>query len=63
MCIHLLFIYSYFIREQTGQTYCSIYFSVMAKSKFEYTRLFEQDDRILLNCFIVVRVDGKGFHK
>lgn len=35
----------------------------MAKSKFEYVRDFELDDRCLPNCWIVVRIDGKGFHK
>ena len=35
----------------------------MAKSKFEYVRQFELDDRCLPNSWIVVRVDGKGFHK
>lgn len=35
----------------------------MAKSKFEYVREFESHDKCLPNCFIVVRVDGKGFHK
>lgn len=35
----------------------------MAKSKFEYVRQFEIEDRCLQNCWIVVRVDGKGFHK
>ena len=37
--------------------------SVMAKSKFEYTRKFEEELRMLPNCWIVVRIDGKGFHK
>ena len=37
--------------------------SVMAKSKFEYTRKFEEELRLLPNCWIVVRIDGKGFHK
>ncbi|XP_046437172.1 probable tRNA(His) guanylyltransferase isoform X2 [Daphnia pulex] len=37
--------------------------STMAKSKFEYVRLFETEDRCLPNSWIVVRVDGKGFHK
>ena len=37
--------------------------SVMAKSKFEYTRKFEEEQRLLPNCWIVVRIDGKGFHK
>lgn len=35
----------------------------MAQSKFEYVRGFEQDDKLLPNAWIVVRVDGKGFHK
>ena len=35
----------------------------MAQSKYEYTRKFETDDRMLPNCWIVVRIDGKGFHK
>ncbi|XP_056630131.1 probable tRNA(His) guanylyltransferase [Diorhabda sublineata] len=37
--------------------------TAMAKSKFEYVRGFENEDKILPNCWIVVRVDGKGFHK
>lgn len=35
----------------------------MAKSKFEYVRNFEIEDRLLPNCWIVVRVDGRAFHK
>ncbi|XP_067939586.1 probable tRNA(His) guanylyltransferase [Watersipora subatra] len=35
----------------------------MAKSRFEYVRKFETLDSCLLNTWIVVRVDGKGFHK
>ncbi len=35
----------------------------MAKSKFEYVRTFESEDSCLPNTWIVVRVDGKGFHK
>ena len=35
----------------------------MANSKFEYVKKFEQSDSCLLNTYIVVRVDGKGFHK
>ncbi|XP_063683721.1 uncharacterized protein LOC134818207 [Bolinopsis microptera] len=35
----------------------------MAKSKFEYVRLYELDDKLLKNVWMVVRVDGKGFHK
>ncbi|XP_036404763.1 probable tRNA(His) guanylyltransferase [Megalops cyprinoides] len=36
---------------------------VMAKSKFEYVRNFETDDTCLRNCYIVVRLDGRNFHK
>nr|CAG4646468.1 EOG090X0AR4 [Macrothrix elegans] len=35
----------------------------MAKSKYEYVRLFEREECCLPNTWIVVRVDGKGFHK
>ncbi|KAG8004179.1 putative tRNA(His) guanylyltransferase [Nibea albiflora] len=35
----------------------------MAKSKFEYVRNFETDDACLRNCYIVVRLDGRNFHK
>ncbi|WAR21882.1 THG1-like protein [Mya arenaria] len=35
----------------------------MAKSKFEYVKQFETEDRLLPNCWIVVRIDGKGFHR
>ena len=34
----------------------------MAKSKYEYVRLFELDDKLLKNVWMVVRIDGKGFH-
>lgn len=36
---------------------------VMAKSRFEYVREFEQQDCLLKNAWIVVRIDGRGFHK
>ncbi|XP_074642272.1 putative tRNA(His) guanylyltransferase isoform X2 [Tubulanus polymorphus] len=35
----------------------------MAKSKFEYVRQYEDEDKLLPNCWIVIRIDGKGFHK
>ncbi|KAK7499403.1 hypothetical protein BaRGS_00009378 [Batillaria attramentaria] len=35
----------------------------MAKSKFEYVKQFETEDRLLPNCWIVVRIDGKSFHR
>lgn len=42
-----------------------IYFKniIMAKSSFEYVKKFEQDDTLLPNTWIVVRLDGKCFHK
>ena len=35
--------------------------SKMAKSKFDYVKDFEQEDRCLQNCWIVVRIDGRNF--
>lgn len=36
---------------------------VMAKSKYEYVRTFELEDKCLQNCWIVVRLDGRSFHR
>lgn len=35
----------------------------MAKSKYEYVRKFEQNDQCLMNCWIVIRIDGRNFHR
>ena len=35
----------------------------MANSKYEYVKDFEQPDIILPNTWIVIRIDGRGFHK
>jgi tRNA(His) guanylyltransferase len=35
----------------------------MAKSKFEYVKIFEEQDACLPETFIVIRIDGKGFTK
>ncbi|PGH06204.1 hypothetical protein AJ79_06592 [Helicocarpus griseus UAMH5409] len=35
----------------------------MANSKYEYVRAFEHDDNLLPNTWIVVRIDGRGFHR
>jgi tRNA(His) guanylyltransferase len=35
----------------------------MAKSKFEYVRDFEADDTCLPHCWVVVRLDGRNFHR
>ncbi|XP_070595099.1 probable tRNA(His) guanylyltransferase isoform X1 [Erythrolamprus reginae] len=37
--------------------------AAMAKSKFEYVRNFEAEDKCLPNCWIVVRLDGRCFHR
>lgn len=35
----------------------------MANSRFEYVKHFERENVLLPETYIVVRVDGKGFHK
>lgn len=35
----------------------------MANSRFEYVKAFEQEHYLLPQTHIVIRVDGKGFHK
>jgi tRNA(His) guanylyltransferase len=34
----------------------------MAKSRYEYVKYFEKDDTLLPNTWIVIRLDGRGFH-
>lgn len=51
------------LRSELPPTLCGNRVARMAKSKFEYVRLFEADDKCLPNCWIVTRVDGKAFHK
>jgi len=36
---------------------------VMAKSKYEYVKSFEQDTVLLPQAWVVIRIDGKGFTK
>jgi len=33
----------------------------MANTRFQYVKKFETHDTILLNCYFVIRVDGRGF--
>ncbi|KAK1150416.1 putative tRNA(His) guanylyltransferase isoform X1 [Acipenser oxyrinchus oxyrinchus] len=61
---------SYFLKPSRGSTVFAktspvhlISLRTMAKSKFEYVRNFEVDDTCLRNCWIVVRLDGRNFHK
>lgn len=35
----------------------------MANSRFEYVKQFERENFLLPETYIVIRVDGKGFHK
>jgi hypothetical protein len=35
----------------------------MANSKYEYVKDFEREDVLMRNTWIVVRIDGRGFHK
>ena len=35
----------------------------MANSKYEYVKDFEGADKLLPATYIVVRIDGRGFHK
>lgn len=35
----------------------------MANSRFEYVKAFERENYLLPDTYIVIRVDGKGFHK
>ncbi|GLV41803.1 tRNA-histidine guanylyltransferase [Carabus blaptoides fortunei] len=35
----------------------------MAKSRYEYVKTFESDQSLLPNTWIVVRIDGRAFHK
>lgn len=35
----------------------------MANSKYEYVKTFERSTTLLPNTYMVVRIDGRGFHK
>lgn len=36
---------------------------IMANSRYEYVKKFEKDNFLLPDTYIVIRIDGKGFHK
>lgn len=61
-CAHLNRISRKFIQFIVPQRFISKTLT-MANSRFDYVRNFEQDDAILPNCWIVVRIDGKAFYK
>ncbi|EDW11785.2 probable tRNA(His) guanylyltransferase [Drosophila mojavensis] len=47
----------------TNKCETALYTRSMACSRYEYVKSYEQDDKILPNVWIVIRVDGKKFHK
>lgn len=48
---------------RAARSFASFTGPVMANSRFEYVKKFESNDQILPECWIVVRIDGKGFTK
>ena len=36
---------------------------MMTNSKYEYVKTFEQSSTLLPDTYMIVRVDGRGFHK
>ncbi|XP_045459064.1 probable tRNA(His) guanylyltransferase [Melitaea cinxia] len=54
-------LYSLSLLQIRAYNYCLT--TKMAKSSFEYVKTYEQDDTLLPNTWIVVRLDGKCFHK
>ncbi|XP_022835702.1 probable tRNA(His) guanylyltransferase [Spodoptera litura] len=52
-----------YIKRKKPITQLVLYTLKMAKSSFEYVKKFELDDTLLPNSWIVVRLDGKCFHK
>ena len=51
------------ISHLTSLQICRAKSSRMANSKYEYVKRFELDDSLLPGCWIVIRLDGKGFTK
>ncbi|KAB0389708.1 hypothetical protein E2I00_007020 [Balaenoptera physalus] len=50
-------------RRRESSRRCLKLGAAMAKSKFEYVRDFEADDTCLAHCWVVVRLDGRNFHR
>jgi len=40
-----------------------LYLQLPPLNRFEYTRTFETPDSLLPSTYIVIRIDGRGFHK
>ncbi|KAM7349205.1 tRNA-histidine guanylyltransferase [Cochliomyia hominivorax] len=51
------------LNKQTSKSRFINTLASMACSRYEYVKGYERDDSILPNVWIVIRVDGKGFHK
>ena len=60
MRAHVLPLKQLFSPLKTNSRVCE---QIMAHSKFAYVRKFEIADPCLPNCWPVVRIDGKNFHK
>jgi hypothetical protein len=43
--------------------YQTIFETLLIPARYEYVKAFEQPDFLLPNTWIVVRIDGRGFHK
>jgi hypothetical protein len=59
--------YSFATRSATAACKTCLLFVLpsasMALSKYEYVKHFELDDKLLPVCWVVIRLDGKGFTK
>lgn len=42
---------------------CGGFLCAMAGSRFEYVRRYEITDVAIPNTYLIVRIDGKGFHR
>lgn len=49
--------------RSAATTSLSVHKKRMANSRYEYVKSFELDDALLPGCYIVIRIDGKGFTK
>ena len=55
--------YSFFLLSVRYFNSSCIHLAKMACTKFGYVRKFETSETCLFNCWPVVRIDGKNFHK
>lgn len=57
----IFFFFLFHLRRVTNKV--SEHHRDMANSKFEYVKTFERETHLLPECSILIRVDGRGFHK